>query len=532
VLFETASHTELLQKPGVRELIEEVIQELLTLAATDKCIFSSDFASKTLEAMTASDQQSTMYQDFCARRPMEVETYLGSPVKLARAADIKVPRLETLYTMLRHVNTTNKDKPQPQTQAQTQAPAAAPVQQMQPPPRTASMQPPPRQPNGHMMNGGPRHRGPPGMGGPMPGRRGPPPVNGFRGHPRENGMQRRPSLDENGLDEFSHVVLYDELADGDIGGGAYGAEAGGAGASMRERELMLRERELHLKQQEMHMRGPRGGGRRPSHNRHHDFDEDDEEDDFVDPMHAHYPPTPNDDNFDMMSVTSRRTKRAPSQGQLRNNMYAGGPPMRGGYNPRPPINRNRASAQLMSDMPALGENLLDNPMMGFSSNRYGTVDRKEMHNESRANSLTAARLHEMGGSGGAYPGPPSRRTSRSPGNPLGPSGRPMGRPSPPHDPYMQGGPPRNGRPSPPGGMPAPVPRYPPGQGNAVHPQQVEQQVGVSKPYPPKAPPKSLTGSASASAGSGDSGSANIDSEPSAHSSQSSFAPRPMMTAAQ
>ena len=155
-----------------------------------------------------------------------------------------------------------------------------------------------------------------------------------------------------------------------------------------------------------------------------------------------------------------------------------------------------------------------------------------MADESRANSLTASRLHEMGGPGGPYPAP-SRRTSRSPGHPLGqpgpgpagPMGRPPGRPSPPNDPYAQG--PRNGRPSPPGGVQAPLPRYPPGQGNMMHQHGVEQQVGVSKPYPPKAA-KSLTGSASASAGSGDSASANTESDPSAHSSTSSFAPRAMM----
>ncbi|EEY15664.1 conserved hypothetical protein [Verticillium alfalfae VaMs.102] len=80
------------------------------------------------------------------------------------------------------------------------------------------------------------------------------------------------------------------------------------------------------------------------------------------------------------------------------------------------------------------------------------------------------------------------------------------------------------RPSPPESVRQPVPRYPPGHGNAVAPQQVEQHVGVSGLHPPNAKNmRSLTGSASASAGSGDS---HIDTEPSAHSSQSSLGPRP------
>lgn len=72
-------------------------------------------------------------------------------------------------------------------------------------------------------------------------------------------------------------------------------------------------------------------------------------------------------------------------------------------------------------------------------------------------------------------------------------------------------------------MRQPIPQYPPGQVNAVMPQQVEQHAGVSALNPPKGPmnKRSLTGSASASAGSGD----NLDSENSAHSSQSSLGPR-------
>jgi hypothetical protein len=478
-----------------------------------------------------------MYQDFTARRPLEVETYLGSPVELAKAAKLKVPRLETLYALLRHVNITNKDRP-------AAAPPAALPQSpssMQPPPRTMSLSNPAAQrlPNG-VANGVPRPmRGPPPMGGPMgpPGRRGPPPANGFRGPPNSfpprgpSQMQRRPSYDETNLDEFSHVVLYDELPDGEVAANFPENGAGPGAAALRERELMLREKELQLRQQEMAMRS-RGGGRRTSHNRHQEFDDDDDDDDYFDPMQAaRGPPMPpmDPENFDMMSVTSRRTKRTTSQNQLRKDAFGNGNGMRPGSFGRPGMGRHRTSTQLLSDMPVLGENILNNPMMGFSSNRYGSVDRKEMADESRANSLTASRLQELGGiNGGPYPGPPSRRTSRSPGNPFGPAGRMPNRPSPPNDPYMQAGQRPNGRPSPPGGMPAPVPRYPPGQ-NMMPPHQMEQ-AGVSKPFPPPKPPvKSLTGSASASAGSADSGSAHIDSEPSAHSSTSSFAPRQMLS---
>ncbi|KIV77021.1 hypothetical protein PV11_08861 [Exophiala sideris] len=551
VLFECSNLSDLIRIPGVHDLISNVIDELLQIARAQGCTFSSSFKETTIQTMLATSQESsTMFQDFTARRPMEVETYLGSPVQLAKAANVRVPRLETLYTMLRHVNKLNKERPVAPPGASAVSTLPHSPSTAQPPPRTISLSspPPPRQTNG-TFNGPmpPRQmRGPP-LG--PPGRRGPPPVNGFRGPPNSypprgpGQLQRRPSYDESNLDEFSHVVLYDEMADGDGTPGPY-PEAGGPGsASLRERELMLREREMHLKRQEMAVRS-RGGRGIPHKPRHQDMDDEDDDDDYFDPMDARGPPPPpiDPDNFDMMSVTSRRTKRTTSQSQLRKDAFANGAGMRPPSYGRPPMGRHRTSASILADMPISGQSILDNPMMAFSSNRYGAVDRKDMTDESRANSLTASRLQEIGMNGGPgmgggpYPGPPSRRTSRSPGNPFGPPGRmqgrpspPNGRPSPPNDPYMQSGMPRNGRPSPPGGMPAPVPRYPPGHGNMIHPQQVEA-AGVSKPFPPPKPPvKSLTGSASASAGSGDSGSANIESEPSAHSSTSSFAPRQMLT---
>ena len=363
--------------------------------------------------------------------------------------------------------------------------------------------------------------------------------NGYgpRGPPPQQ-MSRRPSFEGNDLEEFSHLMLYDNIEEG--GANGYDVANGSSGdLALRERELALRQKELALREREYNMRSsrgriPPGGG----------YDDDEEDgDDYFDPMGGPAMAPMDAENLDMMSVTSRRTRKAPSASQLRANPEMGGAPMgggmRGGRNPwkRGPPAKNRASATLMNDMPGLRQELMNNPLMGYSSDRYGNVDRHNIGVESRTNSLTAERLSELqqgpGGPGpngfGGPPGPMSRRGSQSPGNPFNPGQRPPPnmRPSPPNG-YGNG----NGRPSPPG-MRQPVPRHPPGHGNAVAPQQIEQQSGVSNLYPPKASSapqvRSLTGSASASAGSGDSNrSAPIDSEPSAHSSSSSLGPRPPM----
>ena len=557
ILFETPNHAELLEKTGARSMIMGVIDELLFLASAQGCSFPQDFREHTMETMIQpTSAPSTMYQDYAARRPLEIETFLGSPIKLAQDAGVQVPRIETIYALLHNANVINQTRPQ---QSFPSSPA---------PPSNARMPPGPRGPmNGPMP--GPMGRGSgrpgsraPSMGGappPPPMRRGPS-VNGYpprmmngsgpRGPPAQ---QRRPSIDGD-LEEFSHLMLYEGMPEGhlpeQVAATAYNEGApnhnGSGELSLREREFQLRQRELALRDQEFGMRR-----RMPpppaSHAGGYDEDDDDGED-FFDPMVAgKNVPMIDPDNFDMMSVTSRRTRKAPSASQLRQNPEAGGPHGKQGRGPfgRPRV-QQRISTRLMADVPGLHDSIMDNPLMGYSSDRYGNVDRQALGHESRTNSLTAERLHDLQrGPGGPMP-PMPRRASQSPGNPLGPGnghpygppGRPMqGRPSPPngygpngpHNGYGQNGPSANGRPSPPGAMRAPLPRHPPGHGNAVAPQQVEQQVGVSTLYPPKGDTqvRSLTGSASASAGSGDSNrSAPIDSEPSAHSSSSSLGPRP------
>lgn len=546
VLFETPSHTELLDKVGVRSMISDVVDELLQLATLQGCVFDGDFKEKTIQAMTStSETQSIMYQDFTAKRPMEVETYLGSPIKIAQETGIRVPRIETLYALLHHCNLINQQRPAVPSVPPNMANGPAP------PPRQGSVPPGPSV-NGRMNgpvngNGMPPGMRRPSMGPPM--RRGPPMPNGYpsrpsngynpRGPPPPGSMTRRPSLEGNDLEEFSHLVLYDDAAP--EGGAGYNDLSNGTASSaselaLRERELNLRQRELQLREQEY---GMRRGPRRPPPSHRGGFDEDDEDDDdFFDPMATRGPSAPqiDPDTFDMMSVTSRKNRKTPSLSQMRrdpegrNGMRQSHSMGMGG---RPRMNPHRVSAQMLSQLPGAHDSLMDNPLIGYSSNRYGEVDRKNVSAESRTNSLTAARLNELQGAGmndgmnGAYPSPLPRRTSQSPGNPFNPAGRPNGRPSPPNDGYMRPhGMPQNGGPSPPGMMRQPVPRYPPGQGNAVAPQQVEQHAGVSNPSKGPLVPKvvrSLTGSASASAGSGDS--QHVDSENSAHSSASSLAPR-------
>ena len=202
---------------------------------------------------------------------------------------------------------------------------------------------------------------------------------------------------------------------------------------------------------------------------------------------------------------------------------------------RKPGKQNRTSATIMGQMPGLHEELMNNPLNGYSSDRYGSVDRMNMGAESRSNSLTAERLNELQHGGpnghGPYPASMSRRGSQTQGNPLSPGPRApshMQRVSPPNGYASHGGPnygPNgpNGRPSPPG-LRQPVPQ------RNIAPQQIEQATSGVSTLKPHSQVRSLTGSASASAGSGESNrsAALGDSEMSGNSSSSSLGPRMAM----
>lgn len=138
VLFDSPKYAQLLEKVGVRQLVSDVIDELVNLARAHGCEFSSDYSQKVIDKMAAVDTPSPMHLDFQLRRPLEVETFLGSPIKLATESDVRIPRIETLYAMLHHTNAVNLTKPANRP-SPTQVPAQLPIQ---PPPRLGSAPPP------------------------------------------------------------------------------------------------------------------------------------------------------------------------------------------------------------------------------------------------------------------------------------------------------------------------------------------------------------------------------------------------------
>ncbi|GFP53193.1 meiotically up-regulated gene 72 protein [Trichoderma asperellum] len=419
VIFETSNHAALLEKVGVKDMISDVIDELLRLAEANSCKFAPNFKQLTMDDMLKPNQaESIMWQDYIARRPMEVETYLGSPIRLAREAGVPVPRIETLYAILHNLNIVNRNRPK-------DAAPGSPNNVSPLPPRGPSqagfrpMMPngngmPPRQPrpraSSNFSNAGGMRRPPPmANGGPNGYGRPPPQMNGGG----SRAASRRGSMDGNDLEEFSHLVLYDDIPEGQEP--SFGTD--NSDVALRERELQIRQRELALREQEMRMRrGPPQPSAPPSRRgpppSRGGFDDDDEDDDYFDPSMAANVPVIDPDNFDMMSVTSKKNRKMPGPppSQMRRNPEGDGPPSKGSR--FRPFGRHRSSQMSqISQMPTLNDNILDDPLLSFTSNRYGAVDRGAMGASSRANSLTASRMDEM-----QFGGPPFAWKSIQPVN--------------------------------------------------------------------------------------------------------------------
>ena len=212
-------------------MITGIVEELVLLAKALDCKFPDDYVQKTIESMIKpGEKPSFMFADYQAKRPMEVETYLGSPIRLSKDARVHIPRVETLYAMLHYKNQVNLSTPAPEPSPPAQGPTS-PI--LNPPPPRSSSVAGHHQPGRPMMNGslpgGGARRAPSmngQMGPPPPGmRRGPPPngrmPNGHGPRMPPNGMpMRRQSVTENDLQEFSHLMLYD-AEDGP--NGMYGA---------------------------------------------------------------------------------------------------------------------------------------------------------------------------------------------------------------------------------------------------------------------------------------------------------------------
>ncbi len=86
---------------AAKNLVQNVMQEICTLAEADGCKLPEDVIAKNIEATEKMKPYKTsMLLDFEAGRKMEVEAILGNAIAFARDRAISVPHLSSLYGLL------------------------------------------------------------------------------------------------------------------------------------------------------------------------------------------------------------------------------------------------------------------------------------------------------------------------------------------------------------------------------------------------------------------------------------------------
>mmetsp|Transcript_28973 Transcript_28973/g.48704 ORF Transcript_28973/g.48704 Transcript_28973/m.48704 type:complete len:338 (+) Transcript_28973:127-1140(+) len=111
VLAGQRTSAQLFESPHLKPLIAKVVEELYTVASAHGVKFESSKAMfDRLAAHTAKfpDFQSSMLQDFKARRPLEIDGIVGNLLTLAERYAIPIPHTFTICCLLRevdHINT-------------------------------------------------------------------------------------------------------------------------------------------------------------------------------------------------------------------------------------------------------------------------------------------------------------------------------------------------------------------------------------------------------------------------------------------
>jgi ketopantoate reductase len=105
VLSGGVANADMVQDPELLEHLKGCIDEVFTaIPAIFKRELPSSLAKpETILTSTARNKgaKPSMLLDWEADRPMELEVILGNPIRIARAHGIQMPRLQTLYALLK-----------------------------------------------------------------------------------------------------------------------------------------------------------------------------------------------------------------------------------------------------------------------------------------------------------------------------------------------------------------------------------------------------------------------------------------------
>lgn len=105
VLSGGSTTREMLSDPGTHDLVEDVMKEVVRLAARSGCQLDEGVINKNLsDTFKMTPYKTSMLLDYENGREMEVEAILGNAVRIADSLDESIPNIRALYALLGLVN--------------------------------------------------------------------------------------------------------------------------------------------------------------------------------------------------------------------------------------------------------------------------------------------------------------------------------------------------------------------------------------------------------------------------------------------
>ncbi|CCG81150.1 putative 2-dehydropantoate 2-reductase [Taphrina deformans PYCC 5710] len=435
VILKEPNHAKLMDDPNTKALISDIFDECIRICEVRKITFPYDFKSKVMQSMiTTKEAKSTMYQDFLAGRPLEIEIYLTTPIRFARDAQIDAPHMRSVHALLSHINRINQQKP------------ASPL------PNAASRLAPQHTGQSVLTQSRPyMHRGlTDGATMQNSGRAmsmvygAPPTTNGYARAPVPPPQSRRApsaqitrSESLEGLEEFAAVAMYSDLVPNnevypstarshsalpgvanDYSGRQQNRPPSRASTSQGYYPTTAQGNQRPPRQNAFAMMGRKMSNLRASgRGKTGDFDDDDDDDDaYIESPVADRGPPIDPEKVDMLAMTRRGRNSA-----LGNRLEADR--MGSLANGRPKPRQTKTSDALMHDIPGVHDAVTNSALFGMGDNRYGTVDSRTLAKSAnvRLNSMQSVRAPSMTQAHHAYsvqqqrqPGPPNAMNGRGP----------------------------------------------------------------------------------------------------------------------
>src|SRR6478672_414209 len=99
---------ELMANSYTRALVEQLMGEVVRGAAACDRVIPDSFVSKMLDyTLKMKPYQTSMKIDYDSKRPMEVETMFGNPLRTVQEKGVEMPKIELLYQQLKFLDARN-----------------------------------------------------------------------------------------------------------------------------------------------------------------------------------------------------------------------------------------------------------------------------------------------------------------------------------------------------------------------------------------------------------------------------------------